>query len=160
MWEQALIKTMDLKLQCANANCNQKWFIYNDTKNTCCPFCGTRYNTSIPILDLYFQTSPGKWKPENQRLVVYNGTTLHLWHTNRTIITNENLTAPQKVPVGYFSYYNNKWLFVNQTLTSLVDKSENKEIKIGEMVELITGKQLILSKDEGGRVAVISIANV
>jgi hypothetical protein len=70
------------------------------------------------------------------------------------------LTAAQKVPVGYFSFYNNKWLFVNQTLTSLVDKSENKEIKIGEMVELTSGKQLILSKDDGGRVAVISVANI
>ncbi len=159
MWEQALIKTMDLKLQCANARCDQKWFIYNDTNNTSCPFCNTRYNTSIPILDLYFQTAPGKWKPESQRLVVYNGTTLQLWHTNRNVITNENLTAAQKIPVGYFSFYNNKWVFVNQTLTSLVDKSEDKDIKIGEMVELTSGKQLILSKEDGGRVAVISIAN-
>ena len=47
----------------------------------------------------------------------------------------------------------------NQTLTSLFDKSENKDIKIGEMVELTSGKQLILSKEDGGRVAVISIAN-
>ena len=159
MWEQALIKTMDLKLQCANARCDQKWFIYNDTNNTSCPFCNTRYNTSIPILDLYFQSTPGKWLPENQRLVVYNGTTLQLWHTNRNVITNENLTPAQKIPVGYFSFYNNKWVFVNQTLTSLVDKSENKDIKIGEMVELTSGKQLILSKEDGGRVAVISIAN-
>ncbi len=159
MWEQALIKTMDLKLQCANARCDQKWFIYNDTINTSCPFCNTRYNTSIPILDFYFQTSPGKWKPEKQRLVIYNNTTLHQWHINRNVITNENLTSEQKVPVGYFSFYNNKWLFVNQKLTSLVDKSENKEIKIGEMVQLTSGKQLILSKEDGGRVAVISIAN-
>lgn len=159
MWEQALIKTMDLKLQCANARCDQKWFIYNGSNTTSCPFCNTRYNTSIPILDLYFQTAPGKWKPENQKLVVYNGTTLQLWHTNRNVITNENLTPAQKIPVGYFSFYNNKWLFVNQTLTSLVDKSENKDIKIGEMVELTSGKQLILSKEDGGRVAVISIAN-
>ena len=57
------------------------------------------------------------------------------------------------------SFFNNKWVFVNQKLTSLVDKSENKEIKIGEMVELTSGKQLILSKEDGGRVAVISIAN-
>ena len=159
MWEQALIKTMDLKLQCANARCDQKWFIYNGSNTTSCPFCNTRYNTSIPILDLYFQTAPGKWKPENQKLVVYNGTTLQLWHTNRNVITNENLTPAQKIPVGYFSFYNNKWVFVNQTLTSLVDKSENKDIKIGEMVELTSGKQLILSKEDGGRVAVISIAN-
>jgi serine/threonine protein kinase len=159
MWEQALIKTMDLKLQCANAKCDQQWFIYIGTNSTSCPFCNTRYDKSIPILDFYFQTSPGKWKQENQRLVIYNGTTLQSWHTNRNVITNENLTDAEKKPVGYFSFYNNKWLFVNQTLTTLVDKSENKDVKIGEMLELTPGKQLILSKDDGGRVAVISIAN-
>ena len=31
-WEQALIKTNDLKLQCSNSKCEQKWFIFNNTK--------------------------------------------------------------------------------------------------------------------------------
>jgi DNA-binding helix-hairpin-helix protein with protein kinase domain len=48
LWEQALIKTTDLKLQCSNSKCEQKWFIYNDTKDTKCPFCGTRYAHTIP----------------------------------------------------------------------------------------------------------------
>ena len=158
-WEQALIKTNDLKLECSNASCEQKWFIYNNSNNTCCPFCGTRYKNTIPVLDFYYQFKPNVWKPENQRLVIYDNSTLHQWHSNRNIIRNEKLTTADKKPVGYFAYYNAKWVFVNQKLKNLTDKTDNKQIKIGEMVEITHGKQLVLSTEEGGRVAVISIAN-
>jgi DNA-binding helix-hairpin-helix protein with protein kinase domain len=46
-WEQALIKTNDLKLECSNKQCEQKWFIYNNTKDTKCPFCNTKYTTQF-----------------------------------------------------------------------------------------------------------------
>lgn len=159
-WEQALIKTNDLKLECSNPSCEQKWFIYNNTNNTRCPFCNTKYKHAIPVLDFYYQFKPNVWKPENQRLVVYNNSTLHNWHANRAIIRNERLTEADKKPVGYFSFHHGKWLFVNQTLNTLKDKTEDKEIPIGAMVELTNGKQLVLSKEENGRVAVISIANL
>lgn len=158
-WEQALIKTNDLKLQCSNIKCDQKWFIYNNTKHTSCPFCDTKYSKTIPVLDFFYQFKPNVWKPENQRLVIYNNSTLHLWHSDKNIIRNERLTEAQKVRVGYFSYYNGKWVFVNEKLTTLKDVSEDKEIPIGSMVELSEGKKLLLSKEEGGRVVIISIAN-
>jgi serine/threonine protein kinase len=158
-WEQALIKTNDLKLQCSNIKCDQKWFIYNNTKETNCPFCSTKYSQSIPVLDLFYQFRPNVWKPENQRLVVYNNSTLHQWHTNKNIVRNERLTDAQKSRVGYFSFFNNKWVFVNEKLTSLKDVTEDKEVPIGSMVDITDGKKLLLSKEEGGRVAIISIAN-
>jgi len=158
-WEQALIKTNDLKLQCSNSKCDQKWFIYNNTRDTNCPFCGTKYSHSIPVLDFFYQFRPNVWKPENLRLVVYNNSTLHFWHSSRNIIRNERLTDSQKVRVGYFSFHNNKWVFVNEKLTSLKDVTEDKEVPIGSMVELSDGKKLLLSKEEGGRVVIISIAN-
>lgn len=158
-WEQALIKTNDLKLECSNPNCEQKWFIYINTKNTCCPFCGTKFKHTIPVLDFYYQFKPNVWKPENQRLVVYNNSTLHQWHSNKNIIRNERLTNDEKNPVGYFSFFNGKWVFVNQKLKTLTDKTESKDIPIGTMVEITNGKQLLLSKEDGGRVVVISIAN-
>ena len=91
--------------------------------------------------------------------MVYNNQYLFQWHVNRNLSRNERLTAQQKVPVGYFTFHNNKWVFVNQKLTSLVDKTENKDIPINSMVELTDGKQLLLSKEEGGRVVVITMAN-
>jgi uncharacterized Zn-finger protein len=158
-WEQALIKTNDLKLQCSNSTCEQKWFIYTNTRNTNCPFCGTKYNNSIPVLDFFYQFRPNVWKPENQRLVVYNNSTLHQWHSNKNLIRNEKLTAAQKQKVGYFSFFNGQWVLVNEKLTSLKDVTEDKEIPIGSMVDLTEGKKLLLSKEEGGRVVIISIAN-
>lgn len=158
-WEQALIKTNDLKLECSNKQCEQKWFIYNNTKDTKCPFCNTKYNNTIPVLDLFYQFKPNVWKPENQRIVVYNNATLHKWHSNRNIIRNEKLVDKDKVSEGYFAFHNNKWVFVNQTLTSLKDVTEDKEIPIGSMVEITNGKKLLFSKEDGGRVAIITIAN-
>lgn len=158
-WEQALIKTNDLKLQCSNAKCDQKWFIYNNTKNTNCPFCRTKYNHSIPVLDFFYQFKPNVWKPENQRLVIYNNSTLHQWHANRNVIRNERLTDADKARLGYFSFHNGKWIFVNEKLTSMKDVTEDKQVPIGAMVEITDGKKLLLSKEDGGRVVIISIAN-
>lgn len=158
-WENALIKTNDLKLQCSNPKCEQKWFIYNNTKETLCPFCGMKYKQSIPVLDFFYRFKPSVWKPENQRLVVYNNSTLHQWHSNRNVLRNEKLTDNQKVRVGYFSFFNNKWVFVNEKLPSLKDITEDKPIPTGTMVEITNGKKLLLSNEEGGRVVIVSIAN-
>ena len=48
---------------------------------------------------------------------------------------------------------------MNEKLASLKDVTEDKEIPIGSMVDIIDGKKLLLSKEEGGRVVIISIAN-
>jgi len=158
-WEQALIKTNDLKLECSNKKCEQKWFIFNNANNTKCPFCNTKYNNTIPVLDLFYQFKPNIWKPENQRIVVYNNATLHQWHSNKNIVRNEKLTDKEKVSDGYFAFHNSKWVFVNQKLTSLKDVTEDKQIPIGSMVEITNGKKLLFSKEDGGRQAIITIEN-
>ena len=159
-WEQALIKTNDLKLKCANSKCKQGWFIYNNTQKTACPFCKTKYNTSIPVFDFYFKFKEDTWKPANMRLVVYHNLTLHKWHSNRRVIRNERLTDESKKPVGYVSFHKGKWLLVNQGLDGLKDLTEGKDIKTGESVELVDGKKLLLSSAGDGHVAIISMANV
>ena len=157
-WEQALIKTDDLKLQCSSKNCEEQWFIYNNQKNVYCPFCKTPYKTPIPVLDFYYKFR-GKWKPNNQRLVVYHNSTLHQWHVNNNVVRNEKLSIAKTKRVGYFSYHQNKWYLVNEDLTTLKDIKENKQIAIGGLVELKNGKQLLLSTEEGGKVVHISLAN-
>jgi len=158
-WEQALIKTNDLKLRCSNVKCDQQWFIFDNSKITKCPFCNTTYNHSIPILDFYSEFKPGSWKPENQRLVICHNTTLHKWHVNRNIIRNEKLTNTDKKRLGYFSFHNNKWLFVNETLNTLKDLTNDKEIRPGESIELLDGNKLLLSNESGGRLAIITLTN-
>ena len=90
--------------------------------------------------------------------MVYHNQYLFQWHVNRHVVRNEKLTDEQKVPVGYFTYHYNKWVLVNQKLDSLKDLTENKEVPLNTMVELTDGKKLLLSKEEGGRVVVVTIA--
>ena len=158
-WEDALLKTTDLMQPCSNAACEQKWYVFDNSNKPKCPFCGTSHPGTLPVLDLYYQFKPTVWKPENHRLMVYNNQYLFEWHVNRNVIRNEKLTAEQKVPVGYFTFYNNKWVLVNQKLTSLKDVTDDKEIPIGTMVELTDGKKILLSREDGGRVVVITMAN-
>jgi hypothetical protein len=158
-WEIALLKTTDLMQKCENTACDQKWYVFDNTNSPKCPFCGTAHKGTLPILDFYYQFKESVWKPENHRLMVYNNQYLFQWHVNRNIVRNEKLTAEQKIPVGYFTFHNGKWVFVNQKLTTLVDKTDNKDIPIGSMVELVNGQKLLLSKEDGGRIIVITIAN-
>jgi hypothetical protein len=74
-------------------------------------------------------------------------------------VRNEKLTAEQKVPVGYFTFHNGKWVLVNQKLTSLKDLTENKEVPVGTMVDITDGKRLLLSNEESGRVVIVTMAN-
>lgn len=159
MWEQALLKTTDLMQPCSNAACEQKWYVFDNTNSPKCPFCGTPHKGTLPVLDLYYEFKPTVWKPENHRLMVYNNQYLFQWHVNRNTIRNEKLTAAQKVPVGYFVFHQQKWVLVNQQLTSLKDLTEDREIPVGSMVELTDGKRLLLSREDGGRVVIITIAN-
>ncbi len=162
MWEQALIKTNDLKLRCSNSSCGQQWFIYNNTKVTKCPFCNTQYNDSIPVVDFYYKFKEGNWKPENQRLVICNNTTLHKWHANRNVIRNEKLTAADKVRLGYFVFHGGKWLFINEKLRDMkdvTDKDDIKDVGIGASAEIVNGKKFLLSNEEGGRIITITLTN-
>lgn len=158
-WEIALLKTTDLMQQCLNPFCEQKWYVFDNTNSPKCPFCGTNHKGTLPILDFYYQFKPTVWKPENHRLMVYNNQYLFQWHVNRNIVRNEKLSAAQKTPVGYFTFHNDKWVFVNQKLTSLKDLTEDKEVAIGEMIELTDNKKILLSQEEGGRVILITLAN-
>jgi len=158
-WEQALLKTTDLMQPCSNKQCDQQWFVFDNTASPKCPFCGTPVKGTLPVLDLYYQFKPTVWKPENHRLMVYNNQYLFQWHVNRNVIRNEKLTAEQKVPVGYFTFHQGKWVFVNQKLTSLKDLTEDKEIPVGTMMDITDGKKILLSGEEGGRVVVVTMAN-
>jgi serine/threonine protein kinase len=158
-WEHALLKTTDLMQPCSNKLCEQKWFVFDNSQSPKCPFCSTPVQGTVPVLDLYYQYKPGVWRPENHRLMVYHNQYLFEWHVNRNITRNEKLTDEQKVPVGYFTFHQGRWVLVNQKLTSLKDLTENKDIPPGTMVDITDGKKLILSNADGGRVVVVTMAN-
>jgi serine/threonine protein kinase len=156
-WVQALLKTVDLIQPCQNPNCWHKWFVFDNTTKPKCPFCGTEYKGQLPVLNLYYSPKAGIFKDESYRVMVYNNQYLYLWHANRFISPNEKLTEEQKRPVGFFVFHGNKWLLVNQLLNDLEDKTEGKKIPINQAVELTDGKQILLSKENGGRLVIVQL---
>lgn len=158
-WETALLKTVDLIQPCSNPNCDEKWYVFDNTSKPKCPFCGTAHKGSLPIADLYFKFKDDVWKPENHRVMVYHNQYLFKWHVSRKVIRNETLTDADKKPVGYFTFYQNKWMLVNQNLQGMKDLTEQKDIPVNSMVELTNGKKILLSNEEGGRLLYITITN-
>jgi serine/threonine protein kinase len=159
-WKEALIKTVDLMQPCQNTSCEQKWFVFDNKSSPKCPFCQTPYRGQLPILDLYYQPSTNiPFKLENHRIMVYSGQNLYLWHVNRNITPNEKLVDAQKRPVGDFHFHNNKWILVNRNMPDLMDVSEKKQIPIGASVDLLDGKQILLSKEQGGRLVMVKLIN-
>lgn len=158
-WEDALLKTVDLMQPCKNPKCWHKWFVFDNTKTPKCPFCGTSYNEKLPVLNLYYSPKQGVFKPDNHRVMVYHNQYLYEWHVNRLISANEKLTPEQKKPVGYFVFHQNKWLLINQRLTELKDVTNGIEIPIGQAIELVDGKQILLSKKDGGRLIIVQMVN-
>jgi serine/threonine protein kinase len=156
-WEDALLKTVDLMQPCQNPKCNYKWFVFDNSTKPKCPFCGTEYKGFLPVLNLYSSRRAGSFTPDDYRLMVYHNQYLYQWHVNKNVSPNERLTDEQKKPVGYFVFHNNKWLLINQRLNDLEDKTEGKKISIGQAIELSDGKQILLSKEEGGRLIIVQL---
>lgn len=150
-WEQELVKTIDLMQPCQNPKCDQKWFVFDNSTKPVCPFCNTPYRGELPVLNLYSSRGGAKFMPDNHRLMVYHNQYIYRWHLNRNVFPNERLADEEKKPVGYFVQHGGKWVLVNQNIPDLKDITEDKEIAINQMVELTDGKQLLLSKEDGGR---------
>ena len=158
-WETALVKTVDLMQPCQNKSCDQKWFVFDNSTRPICPFCRTPFKGQLPVLNLYSKHTGGKFIDDNHRIMVYDGQYLYQWHANRNIFPNEKLTDTQKKPVGYFSFHQGQWIFINQTLPGMKDHTENKEIPPNNSVALTEGKQILLSPEEGGRLLHVQIVN-
>lgn len=158
-WERALVKTDDLVLPCANKNCAQQWFPFDNTRKPSCPFCGTRYTTPLPVLNLY-SSRGGKFMPDNHRLMVYDKRTIGPWHVWRHIIPGPRMTDEQKLPVADFQLVAGKWHLINRKLPAMKDNTSGKPIPPNSMVELKDGQQILLSPDEGGRLIQVQMVNL
>ncbi|MDZ4153661.1 helix-hairpin-helix domain-containing protein, partial [Methylicorpusculum sp.] len=161
-WEVALVKTIDLIQPCQNTSCDQKWYVFENTTKPKCPFCGTPYKGKLPVLNLYSSRKEGQYLPENHRLMVYTNQSLFQWHTNRNVFPNERISDAQKKREGYFVLHNNVWYLVNEHMNDLMDVTDfnnKKVIPVGGKVELTEGKQLLFSRQEGGRLAVVQLVD-
>lgn len=158
-WETALVKTLDLMQPCMNSKCKQQWFVFDNTTSPKCPFCSTPYTKKLPMLNLYSARTPGKYLPDDHRIMVYHNQYLYRWHTDRTIFPNERLKTEDKTPEGYFVFHQGKWMLINQRMQSLKDVNNDKMIAIGEPIELAEGTKILFSNKDTSRLAVVQIVN-
>ena len=156
-WETALVKTVDLIQPCQNPDCEQKWYVFDNSIKPRCPFCGTAFHGQLPILNLYSSREEGQFRPDNHRLMVWTGQSLYAWHANNRIAPNERLTEAQKSRVGYFILHDAHWWLVNEGLRDLLDATTKTPIPIGEKLKLSDGQQILLSSEDGGRLAVVQM---
>ncbi|MEM0997026.1 MAG: lipopolysaccharide kinase InaA family protein [Bacteroidota bacterium] len=158
-WERALVKTNDLVQPCVNPRCIQKWYVFDNTRQPRCPFCGTPFRGKLPVLNLYSSRGGTRFMPDDHRLMVYNEQYLYPWHVNRNVFPNEKLTPEQRAPVGYFVRHEGKWVLVNQRMPDLtaIESGTQRPIPIGSMVELQDGQQLLLSRADGGRLVAVQM---
>jgi serine/threonine protein kinase len=157
-YETALVKTADLVLNCANPDCCQKYFVYDNSLKPVCPFCKASYGKSVPVFDLYQNRGGGRFTADNHRLVGYHNQYIFKWHMNANVWPNEKLAESDRKPVGYISWHNNKWMLVNQAMPALKDVKAGKLIAIGQGVELVGGLQLLLDNQVGGRLVNVQVA--
>ena len=162
-WEVGLVKTVDLLQPCLNTKCEQKWYVFDNSKKPSCPFCGIPHKGKLPVLNLYSSRTAGKFMPDNHRLMVYTNQSFFKWHVNRHIAPNEKLSEADKKRVGYFVQHAGSWWLVNEAMPDLEDRTQvdqPKKFPIGSKVELLDGQKLLLSREEGGRVVVIQMVEV
>ena len=156
-WETALVKTVDLIQPCHNHRCGQKWYVFDNSTQPECPFCHTPFKGKLPILNLYSARQQGNFRPDNHRLMVWTGQSIYAWHTNNMIAPNERLTAEQTKRKGYFVLHNDVWWLVNEDMPDLTDVANKTQIPIGGKIELKDGVQILFSKQDGGRLAVVQM---
>lgn len=158
-WETALVKTADLVQPCHNPVCEQKWYVFDNTTQPCCPFCKTPYQGKLPVFNFYSSRKEGQYRPDNHRLMVWTGQSLFLWHANGLIAPNEKLADDQKKRVGYFVLHNQVWWLVNEGLPDLMDVASKTHIAIGDKLEIKDGQQILLARGDGGRLVIVQMVD-
>jgi serine/threonine protein kinase len=158
-WETALVKTVDLIQPCLNPKCEQQWYVFDNSTQPRCPFCGTPFHGKLPVFNLYSSRKEGQFRPDNHRLMVWTGQSLFPWHANNLIAPNEKLTEARKKRVGYFVFHQGAWWLVNESLPDLMDVSTKASVPIGGQLELRDGQQILLAKGEGGRLVVVQMVD-
>jgi serine/threonine protein kinase len=150
-WENELIKSIDLLQPCVNTDCNQSWYIFDNTLAPKCPFCDTKYKGLLPVVNFYSEREKGRFVPDNHRLMVYTNQSLYHWHTNRHVHPNERLKEEQKQRQGYFVFHNSNWYLVNENMPHLTDPTSKKPYPIGSQILLSDGVNLLVGHEKGDR---------
>lgn len=157
-WERALVRTGDLLFPCPNADCPQKWLVF-DAQNKVCPWCGARIRGAVPVLNFYREGPRGQFKNENHRLVVWHHQRLWAWHLHTNQYAGERA---DRTPQAYFAKQGEEFWLVNQSESAMRilsgGQTPDQPLGPGQGTVLRAGIQIQLSRAGFGRLAVVQMA--
>lgn len=157
-WEGALVRTIDMVQPCS-ARCEMGWYVFDNSAKPRCPLCGAPYQGQLPVLNFYSSRGGSDYRPDNHRLMVWDGQSLFPWHVNRLIFPNERLAPDQRKRVGYFQKHQGDWYLVNEGMPSLHDADARRDIPVGGHVKLSEGAKILLSREDGGRLVHVQLVS-
>jgi serine/threonine protein kinase len=166
-YELALVRTADLLQPCANTKCDMRWYPFDNSSAPKCPSCGEPYRGLLPVLNLYSRRGSQPFRPENHRIMVWNGQRLYPWHARRDKSSNEHTKPEDKRPVAYFQLHEGRWWMVNEQLLRLFELSggsggsgeppQKRHIPPTQRIELKDGGQFLLDDHEDGRLVSVQL---
>jgi hypothetical protein len=143
-WERELLTTWNLLYPCGNSQCELKWYVIDD-QSTKCPCCSHKPNGPVVRLKFSNERQPGNWIKKDQ-LIAYHNIGVYRWHAFNGML-NDGMT--DKTRMAFIAFHQNKWLLVNENLTTLTSPGGNIVPK-GQAVELKEGVSFMLSTQENG----------
>jgi len=151
-WEKALQKTLDLIHPSPDG---KNWFIVAQGLPLVCPFSKRKLAAPVPVATfLRHIKRPGSdtldFKDDEHSLTVWNGQYLYPWHAR----SNVSPLDAKRDPVGYFTFHQDKWYLVNQSNADMLLVDNPDYLRHGHHVELTPGLRVLLSLEDGGRLAV------
>jgi hypothetical protein len=152
-WERALVQTTDLLMPCGGTACAHQWFVYDGSTAPRCPACGWAFRGTLPLLNLYRESRPGQYVSDRHRLVVWQDQRLFRWHVYANHFAGE---SADRTPLGYFTRRAGEWLLVNQGPAAM-QVVGGDPVPPGAAVPLRDGTQIRLSREPGGRLAVVQL---
>lgn len=148
-WEKGLTKTLDLIHPSPNGN---GWYVLTRGLPKNCPYARRPWNQPVPIMDLFRNKGGDAYSDEDHSVTVWNNRYLYKWH----VFSNLSPLQTDRDPQAYFSYYQDRWWMVNQSDDDMILVAEQEYLRNGHAIEITPDLQVLLSANEGGRLAMFS----
>jgi len=148
-WEKGLTKTLDLIHPSPDG---KNWFILARGLPKTCPYSNRPWTQAVPVMDLFRNKGGDAYSDEQHSVTVWNNRYLYKWH----IFSNVSPLQTDREPQAYFSFYQGRWWMVNQSGHDMILVDEQEYLRNGHAVEITQDLKVLLSPEEGGRLAIFS----
>ena len=151
-WEKGLHKTLDLIHPSPDG---KNWFIVAKGLPLVCPYSKRKLAAPVPVATfLRRQNRPGTdtmdFNHDDHEFTIWNGQYFYAWHTR----SNISPLDAKRDPAGYFTFHQGKWYLMNLSNADMCLVDNNDYLQHGHPVELTPGLRVLLSLEDGGRLAV------